>query len=291
MKNTTVVIATTCALVAAGLTVEMTRRHTNGEAKWAASIAEAETEAPVPIAKADGATKPEAREVAKQASVPEDVGSEKPLAVQAPAQATLTEPAVKAQGDSQPMRDASPPAPYVALVNADPGSDGQSIVKPNDEKTSERQPALFAIPQGGRRPAPDAEAKDHKQPKATGEAKKSKSVNDTAFVKPAIVKSGRGKSEAEKATIDHPADAPKRDWPCETHHRLAKRHSVGGDAEQRRSERYAAARAIPTVKWQGEYGGPEPHPLGDVYAFSGSFGGCRYHGSVSMSGYRIESSC
>jgi hypothetical protein len=282
MKNMTVVIATTFALVASGLTVEMARRHTGAEAGSAASIAEA---APAPIAKTDGATKPEAPEAAKQASVLEEIGSEKPLAAPTPTQPTLTEPTVKAQGESPPMRDASPPAPHAALLNADAGRDAQAVVEPNDEKTSARQPALFATPQG---PAPDAEAKDGQQPKAAGEKKELKSANKTALVKPAIPK--RGKSETEKATTDKPADATKPVQPCDTHHRLAKAHNFGHDAEQKRSERYAAARPVPAVKWQGGYDA-ELHPGGDVYAFSGTFGGCRYRGFVSLSGYRIVSSC
>ena len=281
MNNATVVIATTLALVTTALAVEIARRHPAAEAMSTASIAK--TEAPAPTARA----KPEAPEAAEQASVLEDVGAEKPLAAPTPTQAASTGPTIKAPEDTPPMRDASLPAADAAALTADAKRDAGSIVEPNDEKTSGRQPALFAIPQG---PAPDAAAKDGQQPKATGERKKSKSANDTAFVKPAIVKSGRGKSETEKATTDHPADASKPVRPHETHHRLAKAHCFGREAAQERSERYAAARVVPTVQWQGGYG-EDFHPGGDVYGFSGSFGGCRYRGFVSMTGYRIESSC
>ena len=285
MNNATVVIATTFALVTTGLTVEIARRHSAAEAMSTAPIAK--TDAPAPIAKADGAAKPEAPEAAKQASVLEDVGAEKPLVPPTPTQAASTEPSIKAPADPPPMRDASLPAPDAVSPTADAKRDAELIVEPNDEKTSGRQPALVAIPQG---PARDPAAREGQQPKATGERQKSKGADDTAFVKPAIVKSGRGKSETEKATTDHPADAPKPVRPRETDHRLAKAHSFGRDAGQERSERYAAARAVPAVKWQGGYGA-ELHPGGDVYGFSGTFGGCHYRGFVSMSGYRIESSC
>jgi hypothetical protein len=285
MNNATVVIATTFALVSTALAVEIARRHPAAEAMSTAPIAK--TDAPAPTANADGGAKPEAPEAAKQASVLEDVGAEKPLAAPTPTQAASTEPTTKAQEDSPPMRDASFPAPDAAALTADAKRDAGSIVEPNDEKTSRRQPSLFAIPQG---PAAEAAAKDGQQPKAIGERKKSKSANDTAFVKPAIVKSGRGKSETEKATTDRMADAAKPVRPHETQHRVAKAHCFGRDPGQERSERYAAARAVPTVQWQGGYGA-DLHPGGDVYGFSGSFGGCRYRGFVSMTGYRIESSC
>jgi hypothetical protein len=267
MRNATVVLATTFALVTTGLTVEIARRHAAAEAKSSPPIANAE--APALVAKADGAAKPEAPDAANQTPVPAALGAEKPLAPPTPTEAASTEPLGKASEDGPPMRDASPLMPNAAPPIADAKRSVESIAKPYAEKAAEGQRALFAIPQG------PAAAEEGQQHKAKVETKESKGADKTAIVKPAIGRPASGKSGTEKAAIEKKAAAAP---------------SFEGDAVRDRAERHAARHPVHIVKWQGGYG-VGLAPGGGVYGFSGSFGGCHYRGVVSMTGYRIERSC
>lgn len=263
MKNATVVIATTFALVTTAMAVEIARRQAS-----VADVVRASDTLNASVEAKAAATQPTAPASAPQEFAAQGAGTTEP---------TLPSPAAEAVAPEQPpMRDASPltPVPISAAPEAGPAA----------EKAPESKISLFTIPQG---PAP-AVAADAPQPKPCPEINGTANDMKAAIVKPVIAKPASRKSPTEKAATDKPASyqtAP----PSERLHRVATARSER-DAEQPARERHAAPRSLRYARWQGGDGanlrvGP------DVYGFSGSFGGCVYRGVVSVTGYRIEQSC
>ncbi|VFU07718.1 hypothetical protein [Methylocella tundrae] len=256
MKNVTVVIVTTFALVTTAMAVEIARRQ--------ASVADVVRASDALNASAE-ASAAEAQHAAP-AAAPQTLGATDA----AMTESALPTPSAEAVAPEQaPMRDASPLTPLT--------------ISTASEKDPGAKTTLFTIPQG---PAP-ALAADAPQTKSGGE---NGTANDAkaAIVKPSVAKPASRKSATEKAGIDRPASLPSAP-PSDRAHRVATARSER-DAEQPARERHAAPRSFRYARWQG---GDSAHLRAgpDAYGFSGSFGGCVYRGVVSVTGYRIERSC
>ncbi len=117
MKNVTIAIATTFALVTTGLALEAARRHISAEASSAPPIANADARVP--------ATMQEEFPAAAQAPAPGDVHAENPLTAPAPAEAVSTAPGATLPDDGPSMRDASLPAPSAASPPVDASQDAE----------------------------------------------------------------------------------------------------------------------------------------------------------------------
>ncbi|VTZ50865.1 conserved exported hypothetical protein [Methylocella tundrae] len=262
MKNVTVVIVTTFALVTTAMAVEIARRQAS-----VADVVRASDALNASAAASAAGAQPAAPAAASQALGATDAAMTEPALPTPSAEAVAPEQA--------PMRDASPLTSVTISTASETG--------PASEKDPGAQTTLFTIPQG---PAP-ALAADAPQTKSGGE---NGTANDAkaAIVKPSVAKPASRKSATEKAGIDRPASLPSAP-PSDRAHRVATARSEH-DAEQPARERHAAPRSFRYARWQG---GDSAHLRAgpDAYGFSGSFGGCVYRGVVSVTGYRIERSC
>ncbi len=262
MKNVTVVIATTFALVSTAMAVEMVRRHSSSDVVAqnppAAEADPTTSAAPVKLDRLP----PDPRLLTGDAA-----SSETPAAALAQdTTAAQAQPVIEPTApESPPMRDASPLIPP-----ASPDADKT----PAEAKAPEAKPAPLAIPQAAEAAAP--------APKA-----------ETAAVKPVIptppakssTKPASRKSETENARAEKPAEPKPSAGSNDKPRRLAKAHEPAQDEEHPHAER-RLQRPAHYARWQGG----SPVEAG-AYAFSGSFGGCVYRGVVSISGYRIDRSC
>ncbi|ACK49607.1 hypothetical protein Msil_0635 [Methylocella silvestris BL2] len=271
MKNVTIVVATTFALVTTAMAVEMARRQS----------------APEPQAKATAVLG--AEQAPQSAPLAADPPSEVAPAVSPPAPTAVAQPSGDALPSPLPawaktavpvepasMRDASP----LTSAPASPQPASAAPMKTADEIIAETKAAMAAK-------AAAAAPVSAPEPKTPAEGEKvAPSEPKTAVVKPVMVKPTPAKAATEKA------EKPKSGDPARQSVRLAKR-----DAE-RQSERdvdeapreHHRPHAIRTVRWQGE---PAYRPAAapNAYNFSGTFGGCAYRGFISSAGYRVESTC
>jgi hypothetical protein len=237
MKNVTVVIGTTFALLTTAMAVEIAQRH--------ASVADVVRASDTVNASADARLNVERSEA-------------------------MAPPPAAAQ--TAPLDAISRPAPMAA-----------SEAAPVVEKRSEAEPAPAAITAAATLAAPA-----ERTPAKLGEAGDGTAANaKTAVVKPVLgkpqsVSPVARKPAMEKASAAEPAPAPPAARPAAKPH-VARAHGFGRDAEE-------PARALHYARWLGG-DGARLRPGPDAYGFSGSFGGCQYHGVVSVTGYRIEKSC
>jgi hypothetical protein len=235
MKNVTVVIGTTFALLTTAMAVEVAQRH--------ASVADVVRASDAVNASADARLNVERSE----AMAPS------PAAAQ-----------------TAPIDAISRPAPMAAAEAA-----------PVVEKRSEAEPAQPTIAAVATPAAPAERA-----PAKPGDAGDGAAANaKTAVDKPVLGKPLRPiakKPAMEKASAAEPAPALPAARPAAKPH-VARAHGFARDAEE-------PARSLHYARWLGG-DGARLRPGPDAYGFSGSFGGCQYHGVVSVTGYRIEKSC